>query len=115
MLCASGTKKLFGLIPFIAASLLTGAVLVIDKLVAKIHPVLLSHIIMMFNDMSINKKAQLIFTSHDLSTMNSEVFCRDEIWFVEKENAQNSKWYSLVEYKNEKGESADRTAAFCRV
>lgn len=110
---SSGTKKLFGLLPFIAESLLTGTVLVIDELDAKIHPVLLRHIIMMFNDLSINRhKAQLIFTSHDLSTMNSEVFRRDEIWFVAKGNAQNSKLYSLVEFKNEKGESVRKDAKF---
>ena len=110
---SSGTKMLFGLLPFIAASLLTGTVLIIDELDAKIHPVLLRHIIMMFNDMSINRhKAQLIFTSHDLSTMNSEVFRRDEIWFVAKGNAQNSKLYSLVEFKNEKGESVRKDAKF---
>ena len=110
---SSGTKKLFGLLPFIAESLLNGTVLVIDELDAKIHPVLLRHIIMMFNDMEINKhKAQLIFTSHDLSTMNSEVFRRDEIWFVAKGNAQNSKLYSLVEFKNEKGESVRKDAKF---
>lgn len=110
---SSGTKKLFGLLPFIAASLITGTTLVIDELDAKIHPVLLRHIIMMFNDMNINRrKAQLIFTSHDLSTMNSEVFRRDEIWFVAKGNAQNSKLYSLVEFKNEKGESVRKDAKF---
>ena len=110
---SSGTKKLFGLMPFIADSLLSGTTLVIDELDAKIHPVLLRHLIMMFNDMSINKKkAQLIFTSHDLSTMNSEVFRRDEIWFVAKGNAQNSKLYSLVEFKNEKGESVRKDAKF---
>lgn len=110
---SSGTQKLFGLLPFIAESLITGTVLVIDELDAKIHPVLLRHIIMMFNDMSINRhKAQLIFTSHDLSTMNSEVFRRDEIWFVAKGNAQNSKLYSLVEFKNEKGESVRKDAKF---
>ena len=110
---SSGTKKLFGLMPFIAASLLTGTTLVIDELDAKIHPVLLRYIIMMFSDMSINKeKAQLIFTSHDLSTMNSDVFRRDEIWFVAKGNAQNSQLYSLVEFKNEKGESVRKDAKF---
>lgn len=110
---SSGTKKLFGLMSFIADSLLSGATLVIDELDAKIHPVLLRHIIMVFNDMSINKKkAQLIFTSHDLSTMNSEVFRRDEIWFVAKGNAQNSQLYSLVEFKNEKGESVRKDAKF---
>ena len=103
---SSGTKKLFGLLPFIATSLLTGTTLVIDELDAKIHPVLLRHIIMMFNNMEINRnKAQLIFTSHDLSTMNNDVFRRDEIWFVAKGRAQNSKLYSLVEFKDSKGSS----------
>ena len=110
---SSGTKKLFGLLPFIAKSLLRGTTLVIDELDAKIHPVLLKYLIMTFSDMEKNKKgAQLIFTSHDLSTMNSEVFRRDEIWFVAKGNRQNSKLYSLVEFKNGKGESVRKDAKF---
>ena len=110
---SSGTKKLFGLLPFIAKSLLRGTTLVIDELDAKIHPILLKYLIMTFSDMEKNKKgAQLIFTSHDLSTMNSEVFRRDEIWFVAKGNRQNSKLYSLVEFKNEKGESVRKDAKF---
>ena len=110
---SSGTKKLFGLLPFIAKSLRCGTTLVIDELDAKIHPVLLKYVIMLFNDMSINKKgAQLIFTSHDLSTMNNEVFRRDEIWFVAKGNSQNSKLYSLVEFKNDKGESVRKDAKY---
>lgn len=110
---SSGTKKLFGLLPFIAKSLSVGTTLVIDELDAKIHPVLLKYIIMMFNDMKINQHgAQLIFTSHDLSTMNSEVFRRDEIWFVAKGNKENSKLYSLVEFKNDKGESVRKDAKF---
>ena len=110
---SSGTKKLFGLLPFIAESLIEGSTLVIDELDAKIHPALLRHIIMLYNDMEVNRKgAQLIFTSHDLSTMNSEVFRRDEIWFVAKGNSQNSKLYSLVEFKNSKGESVRKDAKF---
>lgn len=110
---SSGTKKLFGLLPFIAKSLLKGTTLVIDELDAKIHPVLLKYLIMTFSNMEKNKKgAQLIFTSHDRSTMNSEVFRRDEIWFVAKGNRQNSKLYSLVEFKNKKGESVRKDAKF---
>lgn len=110
---SSGTKKLFGLLPFIAKSLLNGTTLVIDELDAKIHPVLLRYLIMTFSNMKKNKKgAQLIFTSHDLSTMNSEVFRRDEIWFVAKGKRQNSKLYSLVEFKNEKGEAVRKDAKF---
>lgn len=110
---SSGTKKLFGLLPFIAESLIDGTTLVIDELDAKIHPALLRHIIMLYNDMEVNRKGvQLIFTSHDLSTMNSEVFRRDEIWFVAKGKSQNSKLYSLVEFKNSKGESVRKDAKF---
>ncbi len=110
---SSGTRKLFGLLPFIAESLIEGTTLVIDELDAKIHPVLLRYVIDKFTDLNVNKNnAQLVFTSHDLSTMNSEVFRRDEIWFVAKGNAENSKLYSLVEFKNEKGESVRKDAKF---
>ena len=53
---SSGTKKLFGLLPFIAKSLLKGTTLVIDELDAKIHPVLLKYLIMTFSNMEKNKK-----------------------------------------------------------
>ena len=110
---SSGTKKIFGLLPFIAESLLHGTTLIIDELDAKIHPVLLKYLIMTFSDMKKNKKgAQLIFTSHDLSTMNNDVFRRDEIWFAAKGNHQNSKLYSLVEFKNGNGETVRKDARF---
>ncbi|MCI9314295.1 MAG: ATP-binding protein [Lachnospiraceae bacterium] len=110
---SSGTRKLFGLLPYIAKSLVCGTTLVIDELDAKIHPLLLQHIIEMFTDMAINRHgAQLIFTSHDLSTMNNHVFRRDEIWFVAKGRNQNSKLYSLVEFKDENGVSIRKDAKF---
>lgn len=110
---SSGTRKLFGLLPYIAKSLVCGTTLVIDELDAKIHPLLLQHVIEMFTDMTINRHgAQLIFTSHDLSTMNNHVFRRDEIWFVAKGKNQNSKLYSLVEFKDEKGVSIRKDAKF---
>lgn len=110
---SNGTKKIFGLMPYIAYSLLYGTTLVIDELDSKIHPILLKYLINIFTDLKINKKkSQLIFTSHDLSTMNSEVFRRDEIWFVAKGNIQNSKLYSLVEFKNDNGESVRKDAKF---
>lgn len=110
---SSGTRKLFGLLPYIAKSLVCGTTLVIDELDAKIHPLLLQHIIEMFTDMAINRHgAQLIFTSHDLSTMNNHVFRRDEIWFVAKGKNQNSKLYSLVEFKDENGVSIRKDAKF---
>ena len=110
---SSGTRKIFGLLPFIAGSIVNGNTLIIDEMDAKIHPVLLKYIIELFTDREKNRRgAQLIFTSHDLSTMNNEVFRRDEIWFVAKGRSQNSKLYSLVDFKNNKGESVRKDAKY---
>lgn len=110
---SSGTKKLFGLLPYIAKSLVYGTTLVIDDLDAKIHPLLLQHIIEMFTDMSINEHGgQLIFTSHDSSTMNNNVYRRDEIWFVAKGRDQNTKLYSLVDFKDGNGVTVRKDAKY---
>ena len=110
---SSGTRKIFGLLPFVANSIVNGRTLIVDELDAKIHPILLKYIIELFSDKEKNRRgAQLIFTSHDLSTMNNEVFRRDEIWFVAKGRGQNSKLYSLVEFKNDKGESVRKDAKY---
>ena len=110
---SKGTQKLFSLLPHIADSLLNGVTLVIDEMDAKIHPLIIKYIIQRYTDKMINQSnAQLIFTSHDLSNMNSEVFRRDEIWFVAKGNYQDTQLYSLVEFKNSKGESVRKDAKY---
>ena len=101
---SNGTKKIFVVLPIILYCLITGVTLVIDELDAKLHPLLLKYIIGLFTNHNINKNnAQLIFTSCDLSTMNNEVFRRDEIWFAAKGNEQNTQLYSLIEFKDENG------------
>lgn len=110
---SSGTIKIFGMSPLIIDSLNNGKTLIIDELDAKLHPLLLRYVIELFTNMDINKHgAQLIFTSHDLSTMNADVFRRDEIWFVAKGEEQNSKLYSLVEFKTKKGKHARKDARY---
>ena len=110
---SSGTRKIFGLLPYIVKSIVDGTVLLVDELDAKVHPALLKYIIGLYTNPDINRNgAQLIYTSHDLSTMNNELFRRDEIWFVAKGNGQNSKLYSLVEFKNEKGEAIRKDAKY---
>ena len=96
---SSGTIKVFGLLPHIIDSIFLGATLFIDELDAKLHPLLLKYIIELYSDPRINKKgAQLVFTSHDLTTMTSEFFRRDEIWFVAKTEEEAARLYSLVEF-----------------
>lgn len=110
---SNGTVKIFGILPLIADSLISGGTLVIDELDAKLHPMLLQYIIELFSNPKSNQNgAQLIFTSHDLSTMNSDVFRRDEIWFIAKGENKASNLYSLVEFKNDDGKSERKDAKY---
>ncbi len=101
---SNGIIKLFGLLPNVTRSILEGTTLIIDELDSKLHPKLIEYIIELYRNKSKNKKnAQLIFTSHDLMTMNADLFRRDEIWFVAKTPDQSSQLYSLVEFKKTNG------------
>ncbi len=110
---SSGTIKLMSVIPRILRSLSKGSALLIDELDAKLHPKLLKYVIELYTNKESNpNKAQLIFTSHDLYTMTSDVFRRDEIWFVAKNSEQSSTLYSLVEFKDSDGDSVRKDAVF---
>ena len=59
----------------------------------------------MFLNKDINKNhAQLIFTSHDIWQLKSDVMRRDEIWFTEKNERGESSLYSLSDFIDENGE-----------
>lgn len=63
-------------------------------------------------DFKKNFLAQLIFTSHDISTMKSSVFRTDEIWFACKRKDESSDLYSLYEIKDENGNHIQPSASF---
>ncbi|MBR0091805.1 MAG: ATP-binding protein, partial [Lachnospiraceae bacterium] len=56
--------------------------------------------------------AQLLFTSHDMSTMKNSIFRRDEIWFAADSEAHVSDIYSLHEMRNEDGSRIKNTATY---
>ena len=108
-----GTIKLFGIFPLVLAALSEGRLFVADELDASLHPKLLRYIIKLFKDKSINKhNAQLIFTSHDITTMKNDLFRRDEIWFAVKDDDGASEIYSLYEIRNKDGSHVKSTAPF---
>ncbi|HOV27775.1 MAG TPA: hypothetical protein PK566_15630, partial [Pseudobacteroides sp.] len=77
------------------------------------HPLLLRYIIGMFNNPDINKKgAQLIYSTHDIFTLNRETFRRDQIWFTEKDTEGISSLYSLAEYKLENDKKVRNDATY---
>ena len=110
---SAGTRKLFGSLPILMIALQTGRLAIIDELDAKLHPKLLRYIIFLFTDPKINKfGAQLLFTSHDMSTMSNEVFRRDEIWFAALDDEHSSELYSLYEIRKEDGKRVNATASY---
>ena len=101
---SDGTKKLFASLPILMIAIAEGRLVIIDELDAKLHPKLLRYIISLFTNKDINKNgAQLIFTSHDMSTMKNDVFRRDEIWFAALDTDHSSELYSLYEIRKEDG------------
>lgn len=101
---SSGTRKIFSLLPVILSGIDKGRFFVIDELDAKLHPALLQRIIELFTNPEINKNgAQMLFTSHDMTTMSYKVFRRDEIWFSAINGHDESVLYSLVDFRKENG------------
>lgn len=101
---SGGTRKIISIIPTILMGIDRNCLFLIDELDAKLHPLLLRKIIELFTDKQINKEsAQMLFTSHDLTTMSKDVFRRDEIWFSAINGYDESVLYSLVDFRKESG------------
>lgn len=112
---SGGTRKIFSLIYDFMVALDNGKLVVADELDAKLHPVLLQNIISWFTDEKINKNgAQLLFTSHDITTMCKEVFRRDEIWFAALNEDEESFLYSLADFKKTDGKKPRKDETYSK-
>ncbi|MDR0582097.1 MAG: ATP-binding protein [Prevotellaceae bacterium] len=101
---SSGTNKVFDLVAYILAGLNYGHLIIIDELDAKLHPLLTKQIVKMFNDPSINtSNGQLIFASHDTNLLNYAGLRRDQIYFTEKNEYEETDLYSLAEFREPGG------------
>ena len=105
---SKGTRQLLFLTGPIFDIIDKGLILIIDELDSSLHPLLVQRLVKLFHTPSLNTKgAQLIFTTHDTSLLSSNLFRRDQIWFVEKDNEQASKLYSLSEFSPRKNEALE--------
>lgn len=82
-----GTIRFVTIFPLVLKAVLTGGTLIVDEFDASIHPMALMNIINIFHNDDINTKhAQLIFNTHNPIFLNSNIFRRDEIKFVERDD-----------------------------
>lgn len=95
---SEGSQKLFDLTGPIFITLDSGSVLVVDELDAKMHPLISQYIIRLFNNSESNpNNAQLIFSTHDTHLLSSKLLRRDQIWFTEKDNKEQTDLYCLTD------------------
>jgi AAA15 family ATPase/GTPase len=96
---SDGTQKLFGLAAPLIDILEKGRVVYADELNNSLHPFIVKMIIDLFNNPKTNpNKAQLIFTTHDISVLKNDIFRRDQLWFVEKDNQLATQLYPLTDF-----------------
>ena len=95
-----GTLRFVNMFPIVIRALLTGGTLIVDEFDASIHPMALMNIINIFHNDGINKnQAQLVFNTHNPIFLNSNLFRRDEIKFVERDEVSHeSVLYSLSDF-----------------
>ncbi|MBC3887842.1 AAA family ATPase [Acetobacterium paludosum] len=95
---STGTLRFLAYIQNIIEMIDKGGVFIVDEMSARLHPLLTKLIVDLFQS-STNQKAQLIFTTHDISLMNNAQFRRDEIVFVDKNPQGESTLYALSDLK----------------
>lgn len=101
---SDGTQKLFAFAGPWLDVLNNGYVLFVDELHDNLHPKLVRFLIELFQSNTANQNnAQLVFTTHETSILNQDVFRRDQIWFCEKDADQATRIYPLTDFSPRKG------------
>ena len=102
---SDGTRRLLELLPAlyqfgISKNEYDGdSTFVIDELDRSLHPVLSHAFLKFFLETNHEKSHQLIVTTHETHLLDSDLLRRDEVWFVEKDKTQQSRVYSLLDFK----------------
>lgn len=101
---SNGTQKLFSFSGPWLDVLEKGRVLFVDELNDSLHPTIVKFLVQLFHSSLTNpNNAQLVFTTHETSILDQEVFRRDQIWFCEKDRDQSTHLYPLTDFSPRKG------------
>jgi AAA15 family ATPase/GTPase len=106
---SDGEQVILGLVGPILDVLTEGETLVVDELSNSLHPLALRAVVGLFNNSDVNRSgAQLIFTSHEASLINSKYLHRDQIWFVENPDGEGTQLTPLSDFSVRESEAFDR-------
>ncbi len=72
-----------------------------DELEQSLHESVLHELILLFNELSEGRNCQMIFSTHDTSLLDPDLFRRDQVWFTElNKEDRSTDLYSLMEIRN---------------
>lgn len=97
---STGVQKLFEVICPIIDIINNGKILICDEIETSLHESIVWEIVSLFKKARMDKFAQILFTTHDTSLLDSKLFRRDQIWFTELDSSRATDLYSLAEIKN---------------
>ncbi len=103
-----GVRKIYSLAGNMLTALKYGDAFVIDELESSMHPHMARLVVELFQDREQNENgAQLIVVTHDTNLLDQASVRRDQVWFVEKDQA-GSHLYSLLDFSPRKDEDLER-------
>lgn len=105
---SDGTRKLFEFVGGWLRALDWGATLFVDELDRSLHPHMTRFLMGLFHSQHNVHDAQLVFTTHDTTLLDTDLLRRDQIWFAEKDKQRASRFYSLLDYSPRKDEALER-------
>ncbi len=106
---SEGTRRLLSYAGRWIDALEKGKVIIVDELDNSLHPLVVRFLIKLICNPDSNKNnAQIIFSTHDTSLLDNELFRRDQIWFVEKDEFNSTHLYPLLEFSPRKYEAIGR-------
>lgn len=95
---SEGTQRLMHLAPLLFNAKAGEKVFFLDELDRRFHPLLSRMFLDAYLASGPDQRGQLVFTTHDTNLLDLDVLRKDEIWFIEKDEAGASHLSSLVEF-----------------
>lgn len=95
---SAGTQKMLALADTWYRVIHDNAAAFVDELSASLHPALLNALLDAFNTVGRSRSCQLVFTSHDLTPLES-VLRRDQVYFTEKNDSGVATLFSLADFR----------------
>jgi AAA15 family ATPase/GTPase len=106
---SSGTQKYFSYAGPWLDILDRGRVLFVDELESSLHPLMLRYLVGLFNKPASNRhNAQLVFSTHDTSILDKDIFRRDQVWFFGKNKDHSSRLFPLSDFKPRDNEALEK-------